>query len=69
MKEFIKAKTKGYHHVSAIGTVVNINKVFLFQTQGGQTLSLELLRDYYKEFVPFPGTKMSFTISRETGRM
>src|SRR5687768_17516549 len=28
MKEFIKTKTKGYHHVSAIGTGGNINKVF-----------------------------------------
>ena len=28
MKEFIKTKTKGYHHVSAIGSGGNINKIF-----------------------------------------
>ena len=51
MKEFIKAKTKGYHHVSAIGTGGNINKVFsISKRKEGKPLSLELLRDYYKEF-------------------
>jgi exopolyphosphatase/guanosine-5'-triphosphate,3'-diphosphate pyrophosphatase len=28
MKEFIKQKTKGYHHVTAIGSGGNINKIF-----------------------------------------
>lgn len=51
MKEFIKTKTKGYHHVSAIGTGGNINKVFsISKRKDGKPLSLELLRDYYKEF-------------------
>ncbi len=51
MKEFIKAKTKGYHHVTAIGSGGNINKIFsLSKRKEGKPLSLELLRDYYKEF-------------------
>ncbi|RYY58828.1 MAG: exopolyphosphatase [Chitinophagaceae bacterium] len=51
MKEFIKAKTKGYHHVTAIGTGGNINKVFsISKRKDGKSLPLELLRDYYKEF-------------------
>ncbi|WP_276502215.1 Ppx/GppA phosphatase family protein [Terrimonas pollutisoli] len=51
MKEFIKTKTKGYHHVSAIGSGGNINKVFsISKRKDGKPLSLELLRDYYKEF-------------------
>jgi len=51
MKEFIKTRTKGFHHVSAIGTGGNINKVFsISKRKDGKPLSLELLRDYYKEF-------------------
>lgn len=51
MKEFIRIKTKGYHHVTAIGSGGNINKVFsLSKRKEGKPLSLELLRDYYKEF-------------------
>jgi exopolyphosphatase/guanosine-5'-triphosphate,3'-diphosphate pyrophosphatase len=51
MKEFIKAKTKGYHHVTAIGSGGNINKIFsLSKRKEGKPLSLDLLRDYYKEF-------------------
>lgn len=51
MKDFIQKKTKGYHHVTAIGTGGNINKVFsLSKRKEGKPLSLELLRDYYKEF-------------------
>ena len=51
MKELIKTKTKGYHHVSAIGTGGNINKIFsISKRKEGKPLSLELLRDYYKEF-------------------
>ena len=51
MKEFIKTKTKGFHHVSAIGTGGNINKIFsISKRKEGKPLSLELLRDYYKEF-------------------
>jgi exopolyphosphatase/guanosine-5'-triphosphate,3'-diphosphate pyrophosphatase len=51
MKEFLKTKTKGYHHVTAIGSGGNINKIFsLSKRKEGKPLSLELLRDYYKEF-------------------
>lgn len=51
MKEFIKTKTKGHHHVTAIGSGGNINKLFsLSKKKEGKPLNLELLRDYYKEF-------------------
>jgi exopolyphosphatase / guanosine-5'-triphosphate,3'-diphosphate pyrophosphatase len=51
MKEFIRNKTKGYHHVTAIGSGGNINKIFsISKRKDGKPLSLELLRDYYKEF-------------------
>jgi len=51
MKEFIKSKTKGYHHVTAIGSGGNINKIFsLSKRKEGKPLTLELLREYYKEF-------------------
>ena len=51
MKEFIRNKTKGYHHVTAIGSGGNINKIFsISKRKEGKALSLELLRDYYKEF-------------------
>jgi exopolyphosphatase/guanosine-5'-triphosphate,3'-diphosphate pyrophosphatase len=51
MKEFLKSKTKGYHHVTAIGSGGNINKVFsLSKRKEGKPLSLDLLREYFKEF-------------------
>ncbi|MCB9055667.1 MAG: exopolyphosphatase [Chitinophagales bacterium] len=51
MKEFIKTKTKGYHHVTAIGSGGNINKIFsLSKKKEGKPLTLDILRDYYKEF-------------------
>ncbi len=51
MKEFILDKTKGYHHVTAIGSGGNINKIFsISKRKDGKPLTLELLRDYYKEF-------------------
>lgn len=51
MKEFIKTKTKGHHHVTAIGSGGNINKIFsLSKRKEGKPLPLDLLRDYYKEF-------------------
>ena len=51
MKEFIEKKTKGYHHVTAIGSGGNINKIFsISKRKEGKPLSLDLLRDYYKEF-------------------
>ncbi len=51
MKEFISKKTQGYHHVTAIGSGGNINKIFsISKRKEGKPLTLELLRDYYKEF-------------------
>jgi len=51
MKEFIKQRTKGYHHVTAIGSGGNINKIFsLSKRKEGKPLPLDLLRDYFKEF-------------------
>jgi len=51
MKQFIKSKTKGYHHVTAIGSGGNINKIFsLSKKKEGKPLSLDNLREYYKEF-------------------
>lgn len=51
MKEFIKSNTKGFHHVTAIGSGGNINKIFsLSKRKEGKPLSLDLLRDYFKEF-------------------
>jgi len=51
MKEFIKTKTKGYHHVTAIGSGGNINKIFsLSKRKEGKPLSLDMLREYFKEF-------------------
>ena len=51
MKEFIKEKTKGYHHVTAIGSGGNINKIFsLSKRKEGKPLTVDLLRDYFKEF-------------------
>jgi exopolyphosphatase/guanosine-5'-triphosphate,3'-diphosphate pyrophosphatase len=51
MKEFVKAITKNCHHITAIGSGGNINKVFsLSKRKEGKPLALELLRNYYKEF-------------------
>lgn len=50
MKDFIKKNTSGYHHITAIGSGGNINKIFsLSKRKDGKPLSLELLRNYYKE--------------------
>jgi exopolyphosphatase/guanosine-5'-triphosphate,3'-diphosphate pyrophosphatase len=50
MKRFLKESTKGYHHVTAIGSGGNINKVFsLSKKKEGKPLSLDYLRDIYKE--------------------
>ncbi len=50
MKSTIKSKTKGFKTVTAIGSGGNINKVFsLSRRKDGKPLSLELIRDYYKE--------------------
>jgi exopolyphosphatase/guanosine-5'-triphosphate,3'-diphosphate pyrophosphatase len=51
LKEFIKIKVSGYHHVTAIGSGGNINKVFsLSKRKEGKPLTLDMLREYYKEF-------------------
>lgn len=55
MKENIRAATKGQKEVVAIGSGGNINKVFsLSKKKDGKPLSLELLRDYYKELSVVP---------------
>ncbi len=54
VKDFIKNKTKGYKKIVAIGTGGNINKVFsLSKKKDGKPLTLELLKDYYKEISNF----------------
>jgi len=58
MKRFIKQKTIGYHHITAIGSGGNINKIFsLSKRKEGRPLPLELLRNYYKEFSSIPLTQ------------
>jgi exopolyphosphatase / guanosine-5'-triphosphate,3'-diphosphate pyrophosphatase len=54
MKEFLKAKTRGYKQVTSIGSGGNINKIFsLSKRKEGKPLPLQLLRDYYKELSNF----------------
>ena len=54
VKDFIKIKTKGFKKIVAIGTGGNINKVFsLSKKKDGRPLSLDLLKDYYKEIASF----------------
>lgn len=51
MRNFIRDKLQGYHHITAIGSGGNINKVFsLSKRKEGKPLNLELLRNYYNEF-------------------
>ena len=51
MKEFLRQKTRGHHHVTAIGSGGNINKVFnLSKRKEGKPLHLDLLKEYHKEF-------------------
>ena len=51
MRAFIREKLRGHHHITAIGSGGNINKVFsLSKRKDGKPLSLDLLRNYYKEF-------------------
>lgn len=50
MKEALKQKIKGHKDVTAIGSGGNINKIFsLSKTKENNPLSIQLLRDYYKE--------------------
>ena len=51
MRQFIRTRTSGYHHITAIGSGGNINKIFsLSKRKEGKPLTLDLLREYYKEF-------------------
>jgi exopolyphosphatase/guanosine-5'-triphosphate,3'-diphosphate pyrophosphatase len=51
MRNFIADYTSGYHHITAIGSGGNINKIFsLSKRKEGKPLNIEQLRDYYKEF-------------------
>ncbi len=50
MKEAIKSTLKGKQKLVVIGTGGNINKVFsMSKRKDGKSLSIELLKDYYKE--------------------
>jgi exopolyphosphatase/guanosine-5'-triphosphate,3'-diphosphate pyrophosphatase len=54
MKETIKQQIKGLGPVTAIGSGGNINKVFsLSKRKEGKPLTLDVLKDYYKEFSSF----------------
>ena len=54
IKEYIKQKTKGYKKIAAIGTGGNINKVFsISKKKDGKPLTIDLLKDYYKEISSF----------------
>lgn len=54
MKDFIKTHLKSQTPVIAIGSGGNINKIFtLSKRKEGKPLSLETLKDYYKEFSNF----------------
>jgi exopolyphosphatase/guanosine-5'-triphosphate,3'-diphosphate pyrophosphatase len=50
MKWFVKTHTKDYEPVIAIGSGGNINKIFsISKRKEGRPLTLDLLKDYYKE--------------------
>jgi exopolyphosphatase/guanosine-5'-triphosphate,3'-diphosphate pyrophosphatase len=55
MKDFVKRETKGHDNdLIAIGSGGNINKVFsLSKRKDGKPLTIELLKDYYKEIGSF----------------
>jgi exopolyphosphatase/guanosine-5'-triphosphate,3'-diphosphate pyrophosphatase len=54
LKEHLKKNTKSILPIIAIGSGGNINKVFsLSKRKDGKPLSLELLKDYYKELSSF----------------
>ena len=54
MKDTVKAETKSFKHVTAIGSGGNINKVFsLSKRKEGKPLSIDTLRDYHKELSNF----------------
>lgn len=50
LREHLKSNTKSKNPLAAIGTGGNINKVFsMSKKKDGKPLSLDLLKDYYKE--------------------
>ncbi|HWV65411.1 exopolyphosphatase [Chitinophaga sp.] len=54
LKDFLKQQLKGIGAVIAIGSGGNINKIFsLSKRKEGKPLSLDTLKDYYKEFSAF----------------
>ncbi|MBV8253759.1 MAG: exopolyphosphatase [Chitinophaga sp.] len=54
LKDFLKSNLRGIGPMVAIGSGGNINKVFsLSKRKEGKPLSLETLKDYYKEFASF----------------
>ncbi|HVI44872.1 MAG TPA: hypothetical protein VM802_08380 [Chitinophaga sp.] len=54
VKEFLKSQLRSIGPVFAIGSGGNINKVFsLSKRKEGKPLSLDTLKDYYKEFSNF----------------
>jgi exopolyphosphatase/guanosine-5'-triphosphate,3'-diphosphate pyrophosphatase len=59
MKDFLRKEIKGMvKHLTAIGSGGNINKVFsLSKRKDGKPLTLELLKDYYKELNSFSVTE------------
>lgn len=67
MKDFIKTNKVGFHHITAIGSGGNINKIFtISKRKEGKSLNLELLRNYYKEFSSLSvAERMSFYKFRE----
>jgi exopolyphosphatase / guanosine-5'-triphosphate,3'-diphosphate pyrophosphatase len=53
LKLFIKENTKKYSSIDAIGSGGNINKIFcLSKKKNGKPLSIEVLKDYYKQLAP-----------------
>ncbi len=54
MKDFLKQQLRAYGPVVAIGSGGNINKIFsMSKKKEGKPLSIDLLKDYYKEFSNF----------------
>lgn len=54
MKDFLKQQLRAYGPVVAIGSGGNINKIFsMSKKKEGKPLTLEQLKDYYKEFSNF----------------
>ncbi len=55
MKEALRTQTRGQKEVVAIGSGGNINKIFsLSKRKEGKPLTVDLLKDYYKEFNSIP---------------